>query len=106
VSNFGAIIFEKFLIFGCRILAGFTGAGFLILEAYSPIADSDAFFHCVLNISSIQEKNRTLNKAGEGCGTQKSVQLHKSTRVMIGSHGTSAESITQFHASNFLCVFI
>jgi hypothetical protein len=65
------------LIFGCRTLAGFKGAGFLIFEVFSPQADSGALFLCALNISVSQEKNRTLHKDGEECGTQPTVPFHK-----------------------------
>jgi hypothetical protein len=48
----------------------FKGAGFLVLKAFSPLADAGPHFHCIVNISFRQMKNRTLHKFGKECGTR------------------------------------
>jgi hypothetical protein len=55
----------------------FKGAGFLILEPFSALADSGAPIHRVRNVSFSQENNRTLHKFGEECGTRQSVSFDK-----------------------------
>jgi hypothetical protein len=57
------------LIFGCRTLAVFKGAGLLILASLFLLAECDRSFHRARRVPR-WTKTRTLHKSGEGCGTR------------------------------------